>query len=423
MAVATELSIGRLALLAGLSFLFGLAFERFYWHSHAARPGGVRTFPLLAIAGGLLYAMEPHYLTAFAAGLLVLGLWLYPYYKAEIARSPGEGGADGVMVPVCNLIAYILGPLALSQPEWLAVAVTVAAVLLLRARHSLHALARRIPSEEIFTLVQFLVLIGVILPLLPRTPVTSLTSLTPFQVWLAVVVVCSISYASYLLQRYVSPKGSVFFAALLGGMYSSTATTVVLARRMRTEAGEGVRLRSGIVLATAVMYARIEVVVAIFNRELAISLAPWLASLAGIGVVIAVVLVRAPGRSEVPRGEAIRPRNPLEISAAAVFAVLFVVISIVTAWIKHHLGSAGVYGLAAVVGVTDIDPFVLSVARGGQENLGLETTRAAILIAASSNNVLKAVYAVSFGGWRDGKWAVVGLVVLALAGVAAAVLA
>ena len=180
-------------------------------------------------------------------------------------------------------------------------------------------------------------------------------------------------------------------------------------------------MQSGIVLATTVMYARIGVIVAIFNVPLALALAPWLAALALLGVAIAVVLLRwhAPSAA-VPQGQAITPPNPLELGAALLFAILFVVISLLTGWIKAHLGSTGVYALAAVVGVTDIDPFVLSLAHGGVKDLNLTTMRTAILIAASSNNVLKAIYTISFGGWRPGRRPFVGLVVLAAAGLAIA---
>lgn len=416
-----ELTIQKVALLIGLSFFLGLAFEGFYWNSHSSRPGGIRTFPLLAVAGGFLYVIEPHFLAPFTCGLLVLGIWLYPYYRSEVERQqPTEDSVDGIMVPLCNLLVYVLGPIALTQPSWVAIGLTVLAVLLLRARERLHALARKMPGEEIITLVQFLILTGIALPLLPREPVTTLTSLTPFQAGLAVVVVCCISYASYLIQRYLSPTGSVFFASIFGGLYSSTATTVVLARRMEGADAHIRQLQSGVVLATAVMYVRIGLLIAIFNIPLALALAPWLLSLSLLGVVIsAVVLKWHARRNPDDRGEPIRPPNPLEIGAAVVFALLFVIVSISTGWIKQHFGSVGVYSLAAIVGVTDIDPFVLSLAHGG-DDLALTSMKAAILISASSNNLLKAFYTTSFGTWRNGLLPFIGLTILAVAGLAAA---
>ena len=414
------LTVERLGLLLGLSFFFGLSFEGFYWKSEQSRPGGIRTFPLIALCGALLYALEPKFAILFAAGLLVLGFWLYPYYRAEVTRrDSARETPDGLMVPVCNLVAYVLGPVTLVQQPWLPIGLTVAAVLLLRARDRLHALAQTIPGQEIFTLAQFLVLIGVILPLASREPVTTLTPITPFQVCLAVVVVSSVSYGSYLLQKLTSAERSVFFTSLLGGLYSSTATTVVLARRLaRTPEGSR-ELRAGMVLATALMYLRLGVVVAIFNVPLARRLAIPLAALALGGAVAAVVcfrLGRAPRGTRAPAGAA--PANPLELPSAVVFALLFVVISIVSSVIAARFGRTGVYTLAAIVGVTDIDPFVLGIAQGGVAQLDVSSAAVAVLIAASSNNVLKAVYAAGFAGWRRSLASVVSLASLALAGYA-----
>ena len=420
-----EFTIEKTALLVGLSFFIGLAFEGFYLKTRSSRPGGIRTFPLLAFAGAFLFMIEPRFLVPFSCGLIVLGAWMCLYYRTQlVAPEPEAAPADGIMVPVSNLLVYLLGPLVLTQPAWVSITIAVLLVMLLRARERLHSLARKIDGPEIITLAQFLVLTGIVLPLLPRTPVVSFTSLTPFQVWIAVVVVCSISYASYLLQRYVSPAGSVFFASLLGGMYSSTATTVVLSRRLRTATNEIGQLRSGVVLATAVMYIRIGIIIAIFNVPLAISLAPSLVILsliAGVGSLALLKLHRASERDGTT--EAIKPRNPLELWTAVIFAVVFVVISVLTVWIKQHFGSLGIYGLATVVGVTDIDPFVLSLANSnGQQGLTQPMIGTAILIGASSNNVLKAVYAVALGGWRSGRLPFLALVLCAAAGIGIAFL-
>ena len=416
------LSADSLGILIGLSFFFGLSFEGFYWNSARSRPGGIRTFPLIALSGAVLFALEPRYGAAFCAGLLVLGAWLYPYYQTEVSqRASASEFADGIMVPLCNVVAYLLGPVTLTQPPWVAVGFTVAAVLLLRARDRLHALAERVPGKDIITLAQFLVLIGVILPLLPNTPVTDVTQITPFQVWLAVVVVSSLSYGSYLLQRLVSPYRSLFATSVLGGLYSSTATTVVLARRLREETESPRLLQSGIVLATALMYLRVGIVVAIFNLELALWLAVPLCGMALVAGALAVLQLAWDRKREATRaGTPLTPRNPLELTAAAVFAVLFIVVSVLSAVVEARFGKPGVYGFAAVVGVTDVDPFVLSVAQGAVGGLALGPTGIAILIATSSNNVLKAVYAIVFAGWRRSIPAVASLVFLGVLGAAVA---
>ena len=419
------LTADKLGMLLGLSFFLGLSFEGFYWNSARSRPGGIRTFPLLSLSGAILYTLEPQFAAAFCVGLIVLGVWLYPYYHAEVSSErSADQDADGIMVPLCNVVAYVLGPVALTQPLWVAFGLTVSAVMLLRARDQLHSLAEKLPGREIFTLAQFLVLIGVVLPLLPNKPVTSLTPITPFQVWLAVIVVSSLSYGSYLLQRLFSTRGSLLLTSVLGGLYSSTATTVVLARRLKQDPRDRRELQSGIVLATALMYLRLGVVVAIFNVPLALELALPLLALAGSGAVLAGLcwtLGRCAGKGEATAAP--EAKNPLELPAALIFALLFVVISVGSSWIKSRFGQVGIYWLAAVVGVTDIDPFVLSVAQGGVAGLDQRATASAILIAASSNNVLKAVYSAAFAGWRRSISVAAALLALAVLGCGVAVLA
>jgi len=378
------------------------------------RPGGVRTFPLLALAGGGLFLLEPRYGAAFIAGLIVVGSWIYAYLRHVFKSEQHEGM---FMVPVCNLLAYMLGPITLTQPLWVGVTISVAAVLLLGGRHTLHDWARRVSGQEVTTAAQFLILVGIVLPLLAGRPAIPYTTITPFGVWLAVVAVSSISYASYLLQRYVFPGRGTFLMSILGGLYSSTATTVVLSRRAHDQ-GMSPELQGGIVVATAMMYLRILLVCFLFNATLGRMLLVPLAGLAIVSAVVAVVCARLGTRSPSES----QPTNPLQIWTALLFAVLFIVISILTTLVKSHLGSSGVYALAAVVGITDIDPFVLSLAQGGANEVGLATAATAIVIATSSNNLLKAVYTIAFSRKRESWIPAAILAAIAVLGLGAAAL-
>ena len=191
--------------------------------------------------------------------------------------------------------------------------------------------------EEIVTAGEFLILTGIVLPLLPSEPVTTLTSITPRQAWLALVVVCSLSYASYLAQRYWAAAARGLWMAALGGLYSSTAETVVLARQAATGAVMRRQAQAGITLATAIMYLRILAVVAIFNLSLAREFAPACAVLSLAGLVICAVQYWLPdwAARHGPAGAAsptttLQPSggNPLELGPAALFAYDFVVLDI-----------------------------------------------------------------------------------------------
>ena len=383
--------------LLALSLFFGFAFEEFFGGENPPVPGGIRTFPLISLSGAALYLIEPHYALAFIAGMFVLGAWVFLYIRAvlEGSRKPADGP---LIIPACVLIAYILGPVALTQPLWVSFALIVGAVLLVGSRVWLHDLVARIPESEVVTLGQFLLLVGVVLPVLYGAPAIPHTDITPFKVWIAVIAVSALSYASYLLQRYVLPSSGVLIAAALGGLYSSTATTVVLARTAHDE-GITPDITAGIVAATAMMYLRMIVVVAIFNVALARAIVVPMIVLAVVSGGVAFTVARfVPGAARRAEGQpkTILPSNPLRLGTALIFAGLLIVISVLSNWVQAHAGAHGILALAAVVGFTDIDPFVVSLAQSGAASIGMATAAVAIVIASSSNNLLKAVYTLAF---------------------------
>jgi uncharacterized membrane protein (DUF4010 family) len=406
-----------LALALGLGFFLGLAFEEHYGQDGVRRPGGIRTYPTLSLTGAVLWLLEPRSGLAFlvllgfvaAAGLLYWRAWI----AVQAGGQPGLRG--GLMVPACGLAAAAIGPASVALPSWVPLGLTMALVLLLRARTSLHALAARVPGEEITTAARFIVLAGVILPIVPREPVAAWLPVTPFEVWLAVVAMSGISWGTYLLQRYVSTGHGPLIGAILGGLWSSTAVTVALARDLKSAEARQTATEAGIVAATAVMFVRVGLVAGVFDSRLALALAPWLAGFAGVTAIVAGLLL-ARGRSSAaapppPSG------NPLRIMSAIAFAALFVAISAAMALLGGRFGTAGLYAVAAIVGLGDLDAFTISLATTPQPG-----AVGAILLAAASNNIVKAGYAAVFGG-RRGLVPGAVLATIAAAGFAAAFIA
>src|ERR1700687_4808170 len=224
-----------------------------------------------------------------------------------------------------------------------------------------------------------------------------------------------------MAQHYWAPAASGLWMAALGGLYSSTATTVVLARQAGIDASLQRHAQAGITLATGIMYLRILAIVAVFNLPLARQLVVPLVGLSMAAMLICAVQYWCwrPSRTEAERKPV--SQNPLELGAAGIFAAMFVLTSLLSTWVKTEFGLAGIYSLAAVIGITDIDPFVLNLAQGGTSGIPGDAIASAILIAASSNNLLKAVYAASFAGGRATIPSAVALVVLALGGIAIAI--
>ena len=424
--VLTPLDLaGRMGLAVAMAIVMGLAFEGVYKREERTSPGGIRTFPMLAVLGILLYLLAPKSLMPYVVGLGAVSIWLYAHTRSEPL---GDTPRPGLMVPATNLLAYILGPVALTQPAWIVVAAAVAAVLLLESREALHRIVLAIPSDEIYTLGTFLILVGIVLPLVPDRPIVAWTPITPFKAWLALVAVSSLSYASYLLQRYLPRVSGVLWPAVLGGAYSSTATTVALARQQGQLPGARRDLSAGIIAATAVMYVRIDLVVAFFNGSLARTLLPALSGSCALAAAIAGWQWLRRSRDRPPEVATRRmllklpAANPLQLGTALTFAALFVVLAVATGWASRTFGQRGVYALAAVTGLADVDPFVLSLAQGSVAGMSLPAAGAAILIAAASNNVLKACYALVFGGARATLAPAVALLALAALGVGFALL-
>ena len=234
--------------------------------------------------------------------------------------------------------------------------------------------ALRIPPREITTFVSFLLVVGVILPVLPDQGYTPF-DLNPRRTWLVVVAVSGLSYASYVAQMLVQARESVLLTTLLGGAYSSTATTLVLARRSR-EQPDVSTYAGAIVLASGVMYVRLTMLVLLFAPALGFALGPRLLGLAaGAGAAGGLALYLGSRADEPERlAERAELRHPLELGSAVLFAVLFLVLSILTRWVATHLGAVGVRVLAAVAGATDIAPFVLSLASGASTALPHDVT-------------------------------------------------
>jgi len=385
---------GRLGLAVAMAVFMGLAFEGVYKREEHSSPGGIRTFPLLALLGAMLFLLDSKSMLPFMVGLGAVAAWMFAHIRAA-ANAGSE--QRSLIIPTANLLAYTFGPAALTQAPWIVVAAAVMAVLLLAGREALHRLVQQVAPDEVFTLGKFLILVGIVLPLVPDHPLVDWTPITPFKIWLALVAISTLSYASYLLQRYLPTKSGALLPAVLGGVYSSTATTVTLARRQRDAGAAQADLTVGIVLATAVMYLRVVAVVAIFNLQLARLLLPALGGLFVVGVAVASWQWRHRNRTLPSANTKVPAINPLQLGTAATFALLFVVVALAASWVRMRFGQSGVYVLAAITGTTDINPFVLSLAQGGVTDMAPPALAIAILIAVASNNAVNGVYALIFG--------------------------
>jgi uncharacterized membrane protein (DUF4010 family) len=399
----------QIVLVLVLSFLIGLEREEQKATSEQYRFGGVRTFPLLGLLGYALCLLSGDNLAVPAAGLVVVGAFLWLSYRHKL-----EGVAQaGMTTELSGLVTYAIGGLVFHEQYWVATTLTVLGVALLELKTGLENLAKRVPGDEILTFSKFLLLTAVILPIVPNRTFGTF-GFNPFKTWLVVSAVSAISYGSYLLQVRTKGRGGVLLAALLGGAYSSTLTTVVLAKRAREESRP--HLYSGsILVASGVMYLRLLALLAIFSPPLLRRLALPYVLLAGVALLGGWLWMRMLDRGGPKTEEPLQPKNPLELSAALLFAALFVGMLFVTHVALLYLGRAGLYALAGVMGITDVDPFILSLAQPSS-TAPVALAGGAIIIASAANNFVKGVYAYSFADRRTGRQALALLTILAILG-------
>jgi len=354
--------------------------------------GTDRTFTLIGILGFILYVIAPVTMVPFLIGAIILSLLLGIYYFFKI-KVHQQFGLTSIIVA---LITYSLTPLIYLQPAWMALLIGVSVLILIEIKEELFRFSSKFSGDEFLTLSKFIIIAGIILPLLSNKPISSGLPVTPYQIWLSIVAVSSISYFSYLLKKFAFPRSGTIITALLGGIYSSTATTIVLARKSNVEKTNE-KIPAGIMAATTMMYLRLLLLAFIFNRSIARRLALPFLVLFVTGAVVSLLMLRKTRQPDETSYEVNEGHNPLEFKTAIIFGLLFAFFSVLTHFVMDRYGNIGVSILSFIVGVTDIDPYILNLFQGTGLTLSVTAITHATIIATISNNLIKMIYAVILG--------------------------
>ncbi len=382
------------------SLLIGLSLRRLSLKREGETTlfGTDRTFTFIGILGYLLYILDPTEMRLFMGGGLILGLLLgINYYVKQLSFH-----VFGVTTIIIALITYCLAPIVSTQPSWFYITVVVTVLLFTEMKHTFTELVQRMQNDEMITLAKFLAISGIILPMLPNENFIPGINLTPYTIWLATVVVSGISYLSYLLKRYVFHQSGILISGIIGGLYSSTATISILARKCKkVKAVEIPEYVAAMLLAISMMYLRFLILILIFSRDIFSVVYPYLLILSVITAAIALFLhhrMQIKGVLDEIEEET-SENNPLEFKVALIFAVLFVAFTILTHYTIIYLGTSGLNALSFFAGLSDITPFILNLLQE-TNTISASIIAACIMQAIISNIIVNLLYSIFFSNHR-----------------------
>lgn len=401
----------RLAVALAIGLLIGL--ERGWQQREEAegeRAAGLRTYTLVAVLGALSAVLSSATHALFLA-LSFLGFSIaFSAFAWLQAKAERDFSVTGV---VAGLIAFALGAYAVLGDLQVAIAASVVVTLILALKQPLHQWLRRLTWLEIRSALVLLAMTFLALPLLPNRTVDPWGAINPAEIWLLAIIIAAISFAGYIAIRIMGSQAGVAMASLAGGLASSTATTVTLARMAREHPAASPLLAGGILLSGFVMIVRVLVVASALNRDLLLPLA-WplgAAALVLAGVAGLLLLRFGKGSEEHPN---LTFKSPFDLGTALKLAGLIAVISLLAKIITASMGNAGLTVLAALSGLADVDAITLSFARLTNDGLNIATAALGIGIAVAVNTAVKAAMAFSLGTAQAG-WIVSGASAAALA--------
>lgn len=377
------------------------------------RVAGLRTFALVGLLGGILGTLLPDYgAWPLVAGLLSVGLLLAVSYL-QMSRTLHNLSATSA---VATLLTLLLGAYAGAGSIGLALAAAVIAAVLLNLKPTLHGWLRMIHHRELNAGLQLLVLSVVILPNLPNQGYGPYGTLNPYELWWAVILIAGLSLTGHFAMRLSGSQRGILWTGLLGGLASSTATTLALARYARQQPELSSVAAAGTLAACGVMFFRMAVLIGAIQPTLLKTMG--LILLATGAVLLLLGLRHWRHHPPQPRaGTAVEAVTPFDLGTALGFGLFLAVMAVLVPAARQWLGHGGVYVLSALSGLADVDAIVISLARQqGANSLPATTTALALGLAALTNTVVKASIAWTTGGSAMGKPVVLGFALSLLAG-------
>jgi uncharacterized membrane protein (DUF4010 family) len=382
-----------------ISFAIGalIGTERERKQSKIKEFAGIRTFMLIAVFGtssAFLSTFYPNF-------ILIAFLGLSAMVGLSYMTSTREIGDIGITTEVVALLTFILGALCFTD-EGLQIVPILAIIIttLLAVKPYLHTFARKISQKEIINTLKFLIIAFVILPLLPDQTFGPLNVFNPYQIWLIVVFISGISFAGYILMKFIGAERGISATGIIGGLVSSTAVTTAMAARVRES---DFIIRAAVfatVVASSMMFLRVLFEVAVINPNLISLLTVPMLSMGVVGIALGLLAWKTTKVREV--GEDLKLKNPFSLKPALIFGMLFLIILYASKIADIYFGSSGIYITSIISGVADVDAITISMAILAKNTISPDVAVTAITLAAISNTIVKFLIAIFFGTRKFG---------------------
>ncbi|HMX98217.1 MAG TPA: MgtC/SapB family protein [Agitococcus sp.] len=368
-----------LATAFGLGLLVGLQREK-----AASALAGIRTFPLISLMGAMTGLVAQHFGGwILASGFITLAIVIL---SAKFALFKSNQDL-GITTEVAALLMYIVGAYLTFGDATIAIVVGALTAVLLQMKDVLHDFVRKMGERDILAIMRFVAIALVILPILPNQNYGPFHVLNPYDIWRMVVLIVAISLMGYAAYKVFKDKAGTLLAGILGGLISSTATTVSYARNTKTLPETSSLAALAIMLASTVSVIRVTLAFMVVSPSATSVIAPPLLTLFAIMVVICVVLYfsRSGETHTMPE-----PDNPAELTSAIVFGLLYGGIIFAVAAAKEMFGQQSLYLIAMISGLTDVDAITLSTGRLVEgQRLEAHTGWQLVMIAIMANLVFK----------------------------------
>ncbi|MEH6719530.1 MAG: DUF4010 domain-containing protein [Aurantimonas endophytica] len=357
------------------------------------RAAGLRTFALSGLLGGVSGTIAAALATPLLIGFVFIGYAAaFSAFHWLGARTTGNFSATTV---VSGLLTFLLGAFVIEGSIPAAIAAAVAMTVLLALREPLHRWVGMLSWAEIRAILTLLAMTFLLLPVLPNHPIDPWNAINPSRIWVMAIFIAALSFGGYGAVRALGDRMGVLVAAIAGGMASSTATTVTLAKLGRQQSEAALLLSAGILAAGGVMVLRVGLVAAALNPPFALELMPVLAALGLVLASCSAILFFRNGTAAKP---ALTLRNPLQLAAAIKMAALIAVILAASVILRQLFGDAGLLSLAAISGLADVDAITVSMAELAREPAARDAAAKAITLAVFVNTGVKAALAAWLGG-------------------------